>query len=508
MADNKFKMRRYDFLGTMNQGFNPFIIDDGDFIYLKNVSQDELGTLGKDGGYTIDKLLRGSGKVDRLHTNINALGVQTVLGVNNGGLYKRTGATTWDTIDASAFTADAVVSSVDYMGSAYFATPNDVVSSTNLTTVTDISADNGGSSVKGKFLEVLNGVMYLGNIIDIYTSNMVVYTNLQDHVFSNPTEENHDTYETTSHTITVDGAITGLKAYQGLLLIFTEDAVWYFNPQTLEISRLANTGAVSNDTIVEVNSVLYWANRDGVFRFNGESIPELISIPIMNWSTNALWRVIDGSAWGTMRAVDFEGKYMLAVGDLVGQMPGDDATQSGVVIVYDTYKDTWSFLTDHPVNAWTRFVNADGNQRLMFGSGDDASTYIKDYSYSYNGTAIDAVVRTKYFNFADPEAIKKLHKFYLTYRPEGETGKYITLKTAIDGSNSYVVLCDDTTANKLELDGATGTEFKLKVVSGRLREVHTVSYELSNADDGVSISILGFAQEYTTDGLDKLNMSD
>ena len=45
-------MRRYDLTGSMKQSLSPFLMDDKDFTYLKNVSYDEIGSLSKDGGYT------------------------------------------------------------------------------------------------------------------------------------------------------------------------------------------------------------------------------------------------------------------------------------------------------------------------------------------------------------------------------------------------------------------------------------------------------------------------
>jgi hypothetical protein len=90
---------------------------------------------------------------------------------------------------------------------------------------------------------------------------------------------------------------------------------------------------------------------------------------------------------------------MLYVGDLIGILPGDSETLSDVVLTYDTYRDVWYFLTNYPVSTFTRFVDNQGNLRLLFTSKNKAKVYQKDFSYEANGDSINMVVRTKYFNF-------------------------------------------------------------------------------------------------------------
>jgi len=493
----KYLMRRYSLTGGMNQSVNPFLMNDSDFLYLCNVTHDEIGTIGKDGGYSAVGATRTApGVGDLLFDYIPFTGSHIQLLLEHGILQKYVSG--WSDIDISTFTDDARASAINFNGKAYIATANDILAYTTGTSVTTVASDNGSASVKGKYLAVVADKLCLGNLTDVHAANQVIFSLEGSHVFYDETDETgHETYATTDRIITVDGAVTGLAAYQGLLMIFTQEAIFYWNPSNNEVKKLCSFGTDSHWSIKELNGMLYFANRDGVYRFNGESIPELISIPITNWAINSIWRLIDGSNWSTMSAEAFEGKYYLAVGDLTASLPGDSAAKEGVVLVYDAYRDAWTFLDDHPVSMFARIVNENGNQRLWFASSADRTVYQKDYSYSHNGTTYDMVARTKYFDFDIPENDKQLYQLYVTYRSYGDTDTYLTISTSADGSNAYTERVADDTTSKLELAGASGRAYEMKRVDIAGASGRTISYEFKNGDEGVPFEILGFTQEFS-----------
>lgn len=495
-TNDKLLMRRYNLTGGMNQSVNPFLMDDKDFLYLLNATHDEIGTIGKDGGYSIVGETRAApGKGDLLFDHVPFTGAHVPLLIENGILQKYVSG--WSDIATDYFTPDAKASAVDFNGRTYIATPNDYLASTDLTTVTSVYADNGNSAVQGRYLAVVADKLCLGNLTQVHKANQVVFSLEGTHVFYDETNETGaNTYATTDRIITVDSAVTGLAGYQGLLMIFTTDAIFYWNPSNNEVKKLCAFGTDSHWSIKELNGMLYFANRDGVFRFNGETIPELISIPITNWAVNSVWRLIDGDNWSTMPAEAFEGKYFLAVGDLTASLPGDSAALTGVWLVYDAYRDTWSMLDGHPTSAIMRTVNENGDQRLWFASNTDRSVYQKDYSYTHNGEAYDWIVRTKYYDFGAPENDKALYKLYATYRSYGDTAKYLQVSTATNGSNAYTERIGDDTVSKLELGGASGRAYEMKRVDMAGTEGRTVSYEFKNSDAGVAFELLGFTQEY------------
>ena len=488
-------MRRYDLTGSMKQSLSPFLMDDKDFTYLKNVSYDEIGSLSKDGGYTqFGANLDTTGTGDLLHSYLDEFGVYTELAVTNGKLYKYAGST--PSLISDTLTPGSKCTAVNRGGLAYIVNPEDGLQYTDGTTLTSVAGDNNGSEIKGKYLAVLDDKIFVANLSGTHGPTDVVYTMAGSNTFYIPTLENYDTYATTSLLFSANDAITGITAFQGNIIFFTEEEMNLFNPLTLEVRVIGKIGCTSHWSIREINGILYWVNRDGVFRFNGKDVPELISIPITNWATNSLWRLIDGSVWNTIPAVDFEGKYMFAVGNLVGMLPGDDEILSNVVIVFDTYRDTWYFLTNYPVGLWSKFINSDGNLRLLFIDKDRPKVYQKDYSYTANGSPIEMVVRSKYFNFDMPENEKVLDNLLITCRPSSGTGHYMTVKIAKNGTNNYEPYITSSTSTRVELDAISGTEFQLDRVTIKGLRARTVSYEFSNADSGVNMVLLGYTQQF------------
>lgn len=534
-------MKRYDLLGSMKQSVSPFLMNDNEFTYLKNISFDEIGSISKDGGYfQMGTDLDASGSGDLLFTHVGNTGDFIELVVTNGKLFKYlegvwTQITHLNQSDApqvivndvdngkgnagssstrgiyvsgsgSIFTAGERCTAVNRGGRTYITNSLDGLRYTDGISVTMINDDNGGAEIKGKYLAVLDDKIFLANLSGAHRPSDIVYTTEGSDTFYISTKEGYNTYATTSQLFSANDAVTGIVAFQGNIIYFTEDEMYLFNPLTLEVSVIGKIGCTSHESIKEINGILYWVNRDGVFRFNGKDTPELISIPITNWATNSLWRLIDGSVWNHIPAIGFEGKYMFYVGNLTGILPGDDSALSDVVIVFDTYRNVWYFLTDYPVGLWSRYINNDGNLRLLFIGHSTPEVFQKGYNYTSNGEAIDMVVRSKYFNFDMPENEKVLDNLLITCRPSGGSGKYMTVKLAVNGTNNYVSYITNTTNTRVELNAVSGTEFQLdRVTVGGVR-ARTVSYEFSNNDSSTNMTLLGYAQQYRVLG-NNINLS-
>jgi hypothetical protein len=503
MKTQKYLMRRYDLSGGIDMGTNPFMMEDTKYTYLKNVNHNESGSLSKDGGYStyLNKIATVTGD-DLIFDYTDYDGNHEIIKIAGGTLYKG-GATAWATVSTGVATANERQSAVNYLDRVYIAGAStnlwyyDGTTVFNGTGATGLYADNGNANVRGKYLTTIGSTLYLGNVSTVHKTSDVVYTMPDSHVFYDKNEDGFDTYATTSHIIPVIGNITGIKGFRGMLLIFTESDVWQWNPATLgEAKILAHTGCVAHDTIQEIDGILYWAGKDGVYRFDGDKMPSIISLPITNWVTNSVWRLINGTNWANMSAGVLDGRYYLWLGTLTAALPGDGSALTNVVVVFDTYRGTWSFYDTHPVRQWATITNSSGNKQLLFGSNADGQTYVRDYSYKHNTTAITSIIRTKYFDFDNPEAEKVLDNLYVSYRPEAQTAKYLSVAVAINGSNSYTTYLNNASSTRLPLTGAATLEYQFERVSLKGLRARTASYEFKNADSAVDITLLGFSQEF------------
>jgi len=78
------------------------------------------------------------------------------------------------------------------------------------------------------------------------------------------------------------GDFTGIVTYKNSVYAFKKDAMYKqfgFKPIEFELVKINAIGCISPKSIVEVNEVLYWLAKDGIYRFTGGN-PELISYPL------------------------------------------------------------------------------------------------------------------------------------------------------------------------------------------------------------------------------------
>ncbi len=491
MASSIF--RRYDLTGTMNQSVNPFLVQDKDFTYLLNVNQDEFGTIQKDGGYSkYGSTEVGAGYIEGGIDYVTTAGVHTPVRICNGSLQSASG-TTWSDIDAGEFTAGKTPSFANFLDRVYIATDDKNVRYSSGGACTTIDADNGGANVRGKYLALNEQVLYLANLTTVYSGNEIVYSKVGTHQFYNDGE----TYATTRRKIRIDGEITGIRIFQGLVMIFTNEALWYHNPSTLETKVFYNHGTTSNDSIREIYGNLIWADRDGIHMFTGSGNPENISRTINNPTIPSVWSSINGVNWTQLKSEVVGDKYYLYIGDLTQALPGDSVALNDIVIVYDNAKQSFTILDEYPVSCMFKIITSGGDQKLLFGSKDTRTTYVKDFSYTHDTSAFNSIIRTKYYDMGTPEFGKMFGRMYVTYRPQNQTGKYLTLKVALDGSNSYIAKVGSATDTRMELSGLTTISHVFKRVSTGSTNAKSISYEFSQADAGVNYALLGIAQEFT-----------
>jgi hypothetical protein len=95
-----------------------------------------------------------------------------------------------------------------------------------------------------------------------------------------------------------------------------------------------------------------------------------------------------------------------------------------------------------------------------------------------------------------PENEKQLEDLLVTTRPSGGDGYYMTIKMAKNGTNYYEEYVTGSTPTKVELDAVPGTEFQLSKVTMKGTRVRTASYEFSNNDLGINMTLLGYTQQY------------
>lgn len=127
------------------------------------------------------------------------------------------------------------------------------------------------------------------------------------------------------------GDFTGICAYNNVLLLFKKDIVYeMYGSMPYTITELCSTGCIDNDSICEIDGVLYWASPKGIVRYSG-GVPNVISTNI-NIKTDGICKAgTDGR------------KYYLYDGSKI--------------YVYDTYYKMWHIEDNKAVKMFYNQIN-------------------------------------------------------------------------------------------------------------------------------------------------------
>lgn len=213
------------------------------------------------------------------------------------------------------------------------------------------------------------------------------------------------------------GDFTGITSYQNHLVLFKESMLHelYGNkPSNFQIQDLNRVGTVNNKTVVEVNSVLYYMNQDGIYAYTG-SRPEPISKKIHT-------KYIDGVAGGDHQ------KYYISIYD------GEDWT----LYVYDTLYQFWH--KEDNIRVYD-FVRWEGE---LYGLTDDGIIKME----TELNEKIQWYMETQEF---DENTFGKKGNSKIQLRTELEKGSYMAIKIKQD-NGPYKTLRTFTTPDKQTLE--------------------------------------------------------
>ena len=189
--------------------------------------------------------------------------------------------------------------------------------------------------------------------------------------------------------------ITGIVKYRGNVVITKPDLVYeaYGNRPPYRINEIAKTGCIDGRSIVEVNSVLYWLGRKGVYAYTGGQ-PEIIS--------EKLGKTFENGVAGTDGR-----KYYISAFD------GDEWE----LYVYDTFTGLWHVEDDLEC---VGFAYAQGYMHALSKDG-------KLYKFNSGGERVKWEFETQEFTFGIPNT-KTLSKIYVRVQMESNTYLDIYIK--------------------------------------------------------------------------------
>lgn len=139
---------------------------------------------------------------------------------------------------------------------------------------------------------------------------------------------------------------SALYAFGGHILYFKEDAIFeLYGTDPINFSLLpisGDTGCISQESIQEIDGVLYFMGRDGVYRYTGGAAPGRISFPIQKYIENMPQ---DAKPVGGSDGV----RYYLSLPQKKGVY---------VLLVYDTHQKIWHVEDEVPFFSFARTKDA------------------------------------------------------------------------------------------------------------------------------------------------------
>ena len=159
------------------------------------------------------------------------------------------------------------------------------------------------------------------------------------------------------------GDFTGICVYNNMVMLFKKDIVYeMYGSMPYTITKLCSTGCVDNDSICEIDGMLYWASPKGIVRYSG-GVPVVIS------------NQIDIDTSGNCKAGTDGRRYYVYDGKLI--------------YVYDTLYGIWHIEDGKEVRAFYNDINClymvsdDGIYRLNSGEEEVEWEFTtKDYTFS------------------------------------------------------------------------------------------------------------------------------
>lgn len=238
--------------------------------FAQNINFDRLGAVQTRLGLTkIGDTVEADYPVLGMHNYINNAGTTYRLFAKvNTSIYAYNGST-WTAVLTGLGETDKArfTSLVDY---TFVATGGEIKSSNGST----FGTTNATSLTAGDFIEN-------------YRSRLWIAESSTDKVYYSDVVTTDGTIEGGSSFIQISpqdgGKITGLKRYQGALLVFKNNNIYrIFSINSTDPDPFIPLGTYSNESIVEAKDGLYFHSPTGFYKYNDSPTPEEISRPIID----------------------------------------------------------------------------------------------------------------------------------------------------------------------------------------------------------------------------------
>lgn len=353
-----------------------------------NVNGENLGSVTKRLGYAQSgsDVSTGNSILGLRTYPYMAGGTQLLFGVANGTIYDFNG-TTWASVQSGLNTTAKAEFRVfvDQLFMVGANSSNTYLTTANISGTIYSTSTNVTNAPKGRFIEQFKSRLYIADVEvsgTRYPSRFYWSSAPTDGAITWDTSATSESFEEVS---TDNGEpIMGLHTNEALnqLLIFKETSLHSWD--TYRIRNLWNVGTTSGRSIVTIDGITYFFNKNGIYAYDGARA-KLISRPIKKWIKG-----ISASYYDDVFGINQDDEYLKM---FVGDCTVDGKTYSNCEIIYNVADQTWTIYSyADPFSCYA--THEESGVTRVYG-GTTAGKVHKlaqdsDAVYDDNGTAIAA----------------------------------------------------------------------------------------------------------------------
>lgn len=417
----------------MNQATAPHLLEENQFKLLVNMDQTEIGGVGHRLGTSLYlDLISGTGSVKGLHMYEKADGNRYLHMVEGGNLrVANESGGTWTSQDSSQWATSSDVDMVNFIDRHYMigsGATEYLVYATNTGVCTAVSGDIAGEylATNGAYLMVIDSANQKAQWSGVAT----------------------DTFAAADYA-QINGYATGVGSF-GIgrpFVVFTDSNYLIVDPANVYTSEVRGFGCADHRSIQTVRGHLIYLGREGLYQLAyNESFPIEISRLVRNdWSKDAIFNQIAGTAWTSVASAVIDNRYFCALSNLDSTVKG--YTLNDCMLEYDIAAQSLkvhTFTDGGLASVMAQFIDTNGDLDLYAGSNDDkavyklfpAATYTDDTSGDV-ATAVTARLITKDHAFFDTTKQVTVMMNVIALHVKYYASSALTLKYSLDGNETY-----------------------------------------------------------------------
>lgn len=410
----------HDFAGGYSSAFPSFDLNDDQYIEGYGWNTDKWPALSVRKGYSH----YGASGGDKTNLLTNYGNVQLIRAV--GTKLQRDNGGTWTDISTGFANEEWDAANFDINGPVVIMTNGtDAVRYWNGSALNSIS-----SAPKGKYIASDNRRVYIANVADEESQDVVHYCAFQD-ASDWSTELNSGAVQ---YYTARGGPITALYSFEGRIWAFKKDAfaLIFHTGDARATHRLVEVsndiGCIEHKTLAECGPRLFWLGYDDVYMGAGGNAIG-VGEPIRKFLND-----INNSHYSECFGFSDGLRYYLGI-------PTGNRTKANIILVFDPRRkgDPWNVYANISDMRYAVYLNNE-----LFAGGESGQTYKLNDGTTDAGSAIPYRVVTRDFDEGIPEAEKEYYELHL--QVDISTGTTMTIEASVDQGGTYIPIGDPITS--------------------------------------------------------------